>query len=282
MEQILKLPFKLEIDKDLVLHGDVTMLDHDREKPVVMLVHGFKGFKDWGFFPYLSEQLALRGYAAISFNFSCSGVGQRDFDELVKFGKNTYSREQADLHFLMSQLRAGELPLSGRFDRERIALLGHSRGGGNSILYASEHPEFKAVVTWNGIADADLFDETFRKEVISSGVGYVTNARTKQEMPIESSFFEDLDFNAERFNIIDAIAKLPIPVLTVQGDRDSERLVKGHERLREASPNQEHFVISGANHTFGTVHPFIGPTDHLNSAIELTVNFLNKHVLKGY
>jgi pimeloyl-ACP methyl ester carboxylesterase len=198
---------------------------------------------------------------------------------LAKFGKNTYSREQADLDFLMTRLHERTLPFSDRFDLERIALLGHSRGGGNSILYASEHPEFKAVVTWNGIADADLFDETFRKEVLSKGIGYVKNARTKQEMPIESSFFEDLDRNAARFNIIDAIAKLPIPVLTVQGDRDSDRLVKGHDRLRKASPNQEHFVISGANHTFGAVHPFNGPTEHLNSAIELTVNFLDKHVV---
>ena len=37
--------------------------------------HGFKGFKDWGFFPHLADRLARAGLVAVSFNFSGSGVG---------------------------------------------------------------------------------------------------------------------------------------------------------------------------------------------------------------
>ena len=38
-------------------------------RPAVVICHGFKGFKDWGFFPKLSERLAVAGFTALSFNF---------------------------------------------------------------------------------------------------------------------------------------------------------------------------------------------------------------------
>jgi ATP:cob(I)alamin adenosyltransferase len=54
----------------------------------VVLVHGFKGFKDWGFFPHTAEALAADGHAAISLNFSLNGIGDRptEFTELEAFG----------------------------------------------------------------------------------------------------------------------------------------------------------------------------------------------------
>ena len=42
------------------------------------------------------------------------------------------------------------LPLREEADVERLALLGHSRSGGSSIIFASEHDEVKAVAVWNG------------------------------------------------------------------------------------------------------------------------------------
>ena len=35
-------------------------------RPVAVLVHGFKGFMDWGFFPHLSRRLAAAGFVAAS------------------------------------------------------------------------------------------------------------------------------------------------------------------------------------------------------------------------
>jgi hypothetical protein len=41
---------------------------------VVLLCHGFKGYKDYGFFPHLASSLARDGFIAHRFNFSHSGV----------------------------------------------------------------------------------------------------------------------------------------------------------------------------------------------------------------
>lgn len=43
-------------------------------KPLVIFCHGFKGFKDWGGFPYMMEKMAGEGFAALSFNFTYNGV----------------------------------------------------------------------------------------------------------------------------------------------------------------------------------------------------------------
>ncbi|UUZ89514.1 alpha/beta hydrolase [Paenibacillus sp. P25] len=247
-------------------------------RPVVIFVHGFKSFMDWGFYSYVTDVFAEKGFYTVRFNFSCNGVGETDFDELDKFAVNTYSREQEDLAVLLERLLKRELPFAEQADLNRIALLGHSRGGGNSLIFAGEHPEIGSVVTWNGIAYADLFDDAFKAEIAERGVAYVPNARTKQLMPIRSVFYEDLRRNEERFDMVRILSGLGIPVLSVQADQDSERLQKGFAALRAAAPHQHFATIRGTGHTFGTVHPFAGTTPQLEEAIGTSIRFLERHL----
>ncbi|TVY11856.1 alpha/beta hydrolase family protein [Paenibacillus cremeus] len=271
--------FEQPLGGDLMLRGKVAIYSHGEEavanpKPVVILVHGFKSFQDWGFNPYVAEELARSGYYAVQLQLSCNGVHKTDFDELDKFAQNTYSREQEDLAVLLRLLLERKLPLSDSADSSRIALLGHSRGGGNSIIFAAEHPQIKAVVTWNGIAAVNLFDAAFREEAMNNGVAYVQNARTKQQMPIGRTFFEDLDRNVERFDIVAKLAELSVPVLCIQGDEDTERLRAGFQKLHEAAPHQTFVTIHGGTHTFGAVHPFTSTTPQLEEALQATRRFL--------
>lgn len=41
-----------------VIRGNVHLPDNPKGAPVVILCHGFKGFKDWGFFPITADRLA--------------------------------------------------------------------------------------------------------------------------------------------------------------------------------------------------------------------------------
>jgi pimeloyl-ACP methyl ester carboxylesterase len=267
---------KLPTGEALYIRGEARLKKDDSllPLPVLILSHGFKGFKDWGFFPYMASRFAQQGFYVVTFNFSCNGVHVSDFDELDKFAVNTYSREQADLNLLLQTLLAKLLPEAERADLQHIYLLGHSRGGGNSILFAAEHPEVGAVVTWNGNANADLFGADFKEAVAEHGVAYVANARTKQQMPIRREFYEDLEENKSRYHIPERLAALSIPVLQLQGNLDSERLRAGFEILRQAAPQHRSVTIEGGTHTFGAVHPFAGPTDQLEEAIRLTIDFL--------
>ncbi|WP_159886683.1 alpha/beta hydrolase family protein [Paenibacillus puerhi] len=282
----------LENGEPLYIRGEVRIA-HGREGerseedaesagvrlPVLIISHGFKGFKDWGFFPYVAERFASRGFYTVTFNFSCNGVNERDFDELDKFAVNTYSREQQDLKLLLGAVKAGSLPFGEYADAGRIHLLGHSRGGGNSILAAAEHPEIRSVTTWNGNANPDLFDDAFKERIAQDGVAYVANARTKQEMPIRAVFYEDLRLHGERYDIARRLQEIEAPVLQVQGDQDSPRLKAGFETLRQASPRHAKAIVTieGGNHTFGAVHPFQGTTPYLEQALEATLSFLENN-----
>lgn len=267
--------FVIKRDPHLFVRGEVRVqAANSIPRPVLIICHGFKGFKDWGSFPYIAEWFALQGFYTISFNFSGSGVHITDFDELDQFGDNTYSQEQEDLEQVLQQLLTGTLPLASYANQGQVALLGHSRGGGNSIIFAAEHETIRAVVTWNGIAHPNLFDPAFEEEARLNGVAYTPNARTKQQMPIRARFFEDLEQNEARFHIPARLAELSIPALIIQGTADSERILRGFSQLKQAAPAQSFIEVPGANHTFGAVHPFAGTTPELESVLQDTKEFL--------
>lgn len=273
-------PFQLELGDSLTLRGDIHLPEGENHPhPVLIFCHGFKGFKDWGSFPYVCDEFARQGIAAIRFNFSCNGVGESkdQFDELEKFAVNTYAREIADLRALTEALSAGNLPHAERLDGSRLFLLGHSKGGGDILLFGGSHPQVSGLISWNCIADVNLFDEKLREEINRNGTGYIQNARTGQMMPIRREVIEDVDQNREAYDLIRIASGLTKPYLIVQGDRDYARLVNGAKRLHEACPTSQLHWVEGGDHTFNTRHPFAGETPELRDAIEATVRFVKRH-----
>src|SRR3954463_14788502 len=159
-------PFNLQ-GAGAPLHGLADLPDEPGERPAVVICHGFKGFMEWGFFPALAALLAERGYVAVRFNLS--GTGMRPGDERVTdpeaFRANTYSRELAELLAVLDATGTSIAP--GRGDRARIGLLGHSRGGGASLLAAASpvwRDRLRALVTWAAISDVDRFSPEQKEE----------------------------------------------------------------------------------------------------------------------
>ena len=135
------------------LTGTVHRNEDTTRRPVVVLVHGFKGFKDWGFFPYLADRLAQAGHVAIRVNFSLNGIGDEpgEFTRLDLFEQNSISQEMDDLNFLLDVLHREELREAGRIDRYRLGLVGHSRGGAVSLLVAAQNTTVSALATWSAV-----------------------------------------------------------------------------------------------------------------------------------
>jgi uncharacterized protein len=278
----MKQPFEMTREKELTIRGDIFIKDGAdpfSKKPVVIICHGFKGFKDWGMFSRIGEYLASEGFVAITFNFSGNGVGRdlENFTELEKFGRNTYQQELSDLDFLIQQIKRGNVPLAQQMNTARIGLVGHSKGGGDALLYAFSYPEnIKAVVTWNGIAHVDVFGGEIRKQVEENGIGYIVNGRTGQKMPIEKAAIDDIDVNARQYDLLNCVAKMQPPLLIVQGKEDFARLVKGAQSLEQHARNAKLHWIEGAGHTFNTVHPYKGDTEQLLEALAVTAGFFKE------
>ena len=67
-------PFEIPGTGGFVIRGEARVAD--RARGSVVLVHGFKGFARFAFFPWLAVRLAAAGLNAVTFNFSGSGVGE--------------------------------------------------------------------------------------------------------------------------------------------------------------------------------------------------------------
>ena len=237
---------------------DLRIDKQNSNQPIVVFVHGFKGFKDWGHFPKVGEVFAKEGFAFVSFNFTHDGTTiekPTDFADLEAFGQNNYHKELFDTEQVINELCSSGLFSETSLNRKQIYLLGHSRGGGISIVKASENPSVKGLATWNSIGDmkrtnADL--DVWKRE----GVVFVPNARTNQQMPLYYQFVEDFLAQQERYDLQRACAELKVPSLFVHGTNDTTVPYSFAEQLHSWTTNSVLKPIENGNHTFGGKHPF--------------------------
>ncbi|MCY3548513.1 MAG: prolyl oligopeptidase family serine peptidase [Gemmatimonadetes bacterium] len=267
-------------------HGDVIRLDVRRPpqgepRSAVLVAHGFKGFKDWGFFPWLSERLAQDGHLVVSFNFSLNGTGPEllDFTNLDAFGRNTLSRELDDLRWMVDRMRAGDWS-DGRAP-ESVGLLGHSRGGGTSVITAAQHQGVSALVTWAAVATFHRWSEQQVADWMSQEVTWIPNARTGQLMPLYRTLWEDLRDNRARLDVLAAATRVDVPWLVVHGSEDSTVPVAEARQLHEAGSASSLRVVDGSGHTFEAVHPPQAPTPGLIAAAEASARHFQRFLRGG-
>ena len=270
--------FQLEPVPGDVLRGDVRVPDGPPPRSAVVVMHGFKGFKDWGFFPHLCEALAADGHAVVSFNSSHNGIGAdlENFTELDRFGANTFTRELDELRFVVTRTLLGDL-LPSR--PERLGLIGHSRGGGQAILAASEEDRVDALATWAAVSHYDRWPEHTKAEWRENGRIFIQNARTGQQMPLDLTLLTDYEENRERLDISAASARLRLPWLIVHGTNDSTVPADEGRELASAAENGTLVLVDGPGHTFEARHPFQGSTPELDEALKATRAHFRRHLL---
>ena len=232
-----------------------------------------------GIWTTLANYFADHGNFVITFNFSHNGVGDSltEFDELDKFADNTYSKEVAEVKEIVQAYKTdffGEIR-----DDNKIGLLGHSRGGGISIIAASLLADVNSFVTWSAISNFDRWTDRQKKEWKEKGYIEALNTRTKQMMRLNRVLLDDLEQNAfNLLNIEKSLKKLSKPYLIVHGDQDLAVPISEAEKLYSFSnkAKTELLKISGTGHTFDIKHPFEGTTKAFNMVLEKTNYFFQK------
>ena len=244
----------------------------------MIVLHGFKGFKDWGMFPPFADRLARSGFVTVSLNVSGSGVDDEGrFAWPDRFGHNTFSAELADLALVLDALDTGAL---GTPRPSSVGIVGHSRGGGMAILAAHRHPRLTALVTWAAIATVERWSQGQRAEWRDRGRLDVVNSRTGQVLPMYTDVLDDVEAHAgDVLDVPAAAAALHLPWLIVHGDEDEAVPFAEAELLaRQAGDRATLLRVAGAGHTFGAVHPFAGMTPALEQVFDATVQFLGAHL----
>jgi len=252
-----------------------------KNDPLIVFCHGYKGFKDWGAWNLVSDSFCRSGFNFLKFNFSHNGGTpdeQIDFPDLQAFGNNNYSIELDDLNRVISWVKSGCDNMINA-DRE-IFLIGHSRGGAIAVIGASENPAIAGLSTWGGVSDFDVRFPTGDelKAWKKAGVYFVDNKRTNQRMPHYFQFYKDYQQNAERLDIRRAARDMSIPYLILHGSEDEAVHFTEAMRLKKWAANAQLEIILGANHTFGSYHPFEAERlpDWLDAAVQATTDFFNK------
>jgi uncharacterized protein len=248
-------------------------------RPIIIVCHGFKGFKDFAFFPYTSRKLCEQGCAVVTMNFSGNGIGTDpvNFTELDKFAQNTISQELDDIEAVLNGIASGVL-LGTQGDARRIGIMGHSRGGCTAIVKASLDPRLKCLVTWAAPAALGRYSDEILRQWKEDGRYNFVNARTKQDMFVNYAYLEDIQANRERYSLDLAVSQLTIPYLTVHGTTDESVAVDAARRLHSytRTGQAELALVEGGTHTFGTKHPFEASTSALEQAIDKTAAWFRR------
>jgi pimeloyl-ACP methyl ester carboxylesterase len=245
--------------------------------PCLIFVHGFKGFKDWGFGPYIGEYFAEKGFFALSFNFSHNGVGDSltEFTELDKFAENTFSVEIEELTEIINLYQSN---FFGKTENKNIFLLGHSRGAAISLLTASQKNEVSAIAVWSSVSTFDRYSERQKEQWRKNGFFDVFNTRTKQEMRLNVSLLEDLEKHKNTsLNIENAVRILNRPLFIAHGDQDLAVTIKEAEQIYDWSDKRitELYKIIGTGHTFNCTHPYEGSNRKFDLLLEKTFIFFD-------
>ena len=235
---------------------DLRTGDRKIPRPAVVIMHGFKGFKDWGMFPGVAERLARAGFSVASFNVSGSGVDDSgDFTLTGQFGRNTYTAELDDLHHTIETVRkGGPLDLA---PPTSIGLLGHSRGGGMGVLEAERNHHVSALVTWAAIGSVDRWSAEAKAAWRKRGFVNIQNTRTGQIIPLHTDILDDIERNAAgSLDIRARAASVRVPWLIIHGEADeSVDAADAHELHQASAGKAELFMVPAGGHTFGATHP---------------------------
>ena len=261
------------IVKNQVLHRkqqkpmlwDAFFNTNGKKKPLVIFCHGYKGFKDWGAWDLVAKTFSENDFFFLKFNFSHNGgtiENPIDFPDLEAFAENNYTKELNDLDEMLNHVLSENFKYSSDIDTTNVTLIGHSRGGGISIIKASEDHRITRLITWASICDFGKRTATsgeleqWRKD----GVKYVLNGRTKQQMPHNFQFYEDFKANEQRLHIESAIKRLHIPTLIIHAYDDPSVKFEEAKALHSWNTDATLLAIENSDHVFGARHPWMETT----------------------
>ncbi|MHC4947495.1 MAG: alpha/beta hydrolase [Planctomycetota bacterium] len=228
---------------------------------VVLVAHGFKGYKDYGMFPRIARELAAAGLVAHRFNFSHSGMTEavETFARPDLFERDTWNRQVEDLDALAVALAAGRLEGQGL----PCVLLGHSRGGVSVLLAAGRwasspsRPSPAGVITVAAPATCNTLTPEQEVELLREGSLESPSSRTGQALRVGADFLREQQADPAGHDLTALVRRITCPLLVVHGRDDPTVPAESADAIgRAAGALAETLVINGADHVFNTPNPF--------------------------
>jgi len=207
-----------------------------RTEKIVVLCHGFMGYKDSWTNRTLSQLLAQQHIATLRFDFFGHGESDGDIKELL-------------LTTLVAQTESA-IALARGQGFPHIGLLGSSFGGLIATLVAAKTTTLAALALRCPVADfPDILRRRFGRAAIALWRRIGTVPPSIADVPVHAQFYED----CLRYDPYRAAEELRVPTVIVHGDKDEIIPVEQAYALhRHIGAEKALHIIPGADHRFSS------------------------------
>lgn len=235
-------------------------LPQNKPMGVVLIAHGFKGYKDYGMFPRIARSMAEAGFIAHRFNFSHSGMTDNleTFERLDLFEKDTWNRQVFDYQAVIDAVANGNIEGAGL----KYVMFGHSRGGVTALLtagrFAGNSPMVKpaGVVTASAPSQCNNLTPEMIKQMNTEGHLVSPSSRTGQDLRIGRSYLAEMEKDPAGHDLLGMVGKLDCPLMIIHGEDDPTVPIDCATQISiEAGSKALMIAIEGANHVFNTPNP---------------------------
>lgn len=228
--------------KGLKLCSILSNPTSSKEKPIIILCHGFSTSKNSH--TYVRLQEILNKYQISTFRFDFFGHGESE----GKFEDITISEAVDDIlnaiKFLKNQ------------GYTKIGLVGSSFGGIASLMAASKTDDLFILALKSPVSNYEEKEyATKSKEELEEwrnrGFRYYVSGDGRK-LKLNYTFFEDFKNN----NGYEAAKKIKIPTLIVHGDNDESVPIEQSKKTASLIENCKSEIIEGADHRYSKPEDF--------------------------
>lgn len=231
---------------------DLFLTEHPLEKPLIVFVHGYMGYKDWGVWNLMTTSIQKSGRSIAKLNLTHNGTTIKQptvFTDLEAFGNGGYWKELQDVKLFLNHLEK-------EYQFQEFILIGHSRGGGIVLLAGSDErvKQIHCLAPISDIASRFPIGEELEKWK-KDGVYYRKNGRTGQEMPHFYTQYKEFIANQNELNIEKTCKSLNKSVFIYHGENDISVLPSEGEKIAEWTRGN-FYLIKNTAHTFDAIEPW--------------------------
>ncbi len=220
-----------------------------------LLLHGFKGYKDYGFIPLLAHDLCERGVLVHRFNFSTSGM-TNDIETFARpdlFELDTWTRQVDDVRRVVRAVREGETRGAGL----PMFLIGHSRGGATALLSAGRHREelsLSGVATINAVDRCCRMSDAEQRAMLERGYAFTRSARTEQDLKIGAAWLREQMESTVDHDVLGQASRCGLAACVLHGDADDAVAMDAGLAIAHKL-NTPLIVLEGSNHVLNMPNP---------------------------
>jgi uncharacterized protein len=234
--------------------------NHSPRRGVLLVVHGFKGYKDYGMFPRIASAAAASGFVSHRFNFSHSGMTNAiaTFERPDLFEQDTWNKQVFDLRAVIVATTRGEIEGRGL----PYVIFGHSRGGVAALLTAGRYaddpsfPQPAGLISAAAPATCNPLSEDEASLLLKQGFLESPSSRTGQHLRLGKAFLQQQLDDPPSHDLLSLIHRIQCPLLILHGENDPTVDPGSARAIASAAKSRVRVkIIPRADHVFNTPNP---------------------------